>query len=328
MAAYPPDSSEHHPTRPQNEPDPVQDISTSSHSSLGLFPMVGQRGLPPELRFMIYDYVVTPDRLGNCIRDKINTRKYKDLLPWNGYILFEDTSNALALLRNGTLWEVDASYSLALRRNTNAFTLLASWGTLSNLYYLRTPKPMYGTFDHSLLLDMLKTIDILYALDIEHQRTHTGQKSWNAPLHGSILRNGVRIIRSHPYLSIDGYRFLRPRDSLFIQTMLLQLRRKPEINVRIYMVMPPWEGFAHEIEVNLKTFISQLRQDLTVTRLPRPWNTRIRHRITVVLAERKAEYEDRVAYWKERLRSIERDIEFDRATREELEGLGIWPLED
>jgi hypothetical protein len=107
----------------------------------------------------------------------------------------------------------------------------------------------------------------------------------------------------------------------FLQTLLLQLRRKPEINVRIMLPLTwtvgadfgEWE--ANKTERSIKVFIQRVWEDITLTRRPRPLTDYIRRRITLVVPDLS---EEQTAYWKGRFRWFERDIEWDTATQKEL----------
>lgn len=339
MAVHPPDIYELCPTIPQNQPDAIKGLSASrvnptcqtlpkSPSSVGFFPRPGQRGLPPELRIIIYDIAISLDADKDVTDILGYENKYLGILRFGSspFIYYEDSSRVLALLRNGPVWDNDASYSLDIARTTKAFTLLASWDSL------KFPDIDWEKDDHHLLA-LLKAIDLVYALDTEHQCKSTGSRSWRAPLHDTVLRTGVSVLWSR---LPQKWFWMFSGDSTFevaskipwphtarqlLQTMLLQLRRKPEINVRIMLHLPEYlpefvEGEMQKVETSIKEFFRQLRQGMTVTRLPRPLATCIHHRITLVAPE------DKTACWKDRLRCIERDIEWDTATLEEVNIMG------
>jgi hypothetical protein len=72
--------------------------------------------------------------------------------------------------------------------------------------------------------------------------------------------------------------------------------------------MVRWRGFpeyrewtAEKVEKSMKEFLGQMRQGMTVTRLPRPLTAYIRDRITLVVPVLA---EDQTAYWKDRLGAL------------------------
>jgi len=153
------------------------DSTTQTSSSLDFFPGPQQRGLPLEIRHMVYNEMNTlPDY----------ARELKDIRPIEGshWIHYEDTSSFLALLRSGHVWENDACSALEVQRATKNFTLITSWASLKH------SGDLIGSYDHY-LFDLLKTIDVVYAIDQEHQRTSTTVRKWTAPLPDDILKYGT-----------------------------------------------------------------------------------------------------------------------------------------
>ncbi|KAF2444421.1 hypothetical protein P171DRAFT_485877 [Karstenula rhodostoma CBS 690.94] len=293
---------------------------------LNFFPGPVQRGLPPELRLMVYDEVVKFSEFNKPL---------VKLLDGDHWIAYWKPSKALSLLRNGYIWENDASTSLEIQRGPQAFTLLVSWEAIA--YGLHTQERYW-------LLELLKAMDVVYAMDLEHQRTSTAPRKWAAPLHNSTIRDGTSCLWS--CLQRDQFwRFReldqdRTKDSIyrhtteqFIQTMILQLRRKPQINIRIFVYsrMLPWyhklvgavvlgnlgcrlgRGAADEVVANIKKFLAQLSKRQTLTGPPRPPKDTIRYRITLVSKE------DQIGYWKAQLREVEQQVRWEKATPEEIE---------
>ncbi|KAF1966504.1 hypothetical protein BU23DRAFT_560197 [Bimuria novae-zelandiae CBS 107.79] len=298
-------------------------LSKGSSSSVSFFPGPEQRGLPQEIRHMIYNELVTRDVL-HYDGSVLYNSKYHRLLHRDHWIYYEDTSCALALLRNGPVWENDASSAFVVRSATKVFTLFANWEALRYTGY-STPYYFSHYYDAKYyLLALLKAIDVVYSLDIEHQRTSTARRSWTAPLHDTILRTGISTLCYN--LPARGKRFWIFTDGIctsddrtaktFLQTTLLRLRLKPEINVRIavHWTLGPEcnEKEAKKIAMNLKEFVYQVWQGLTLTRLPRPASKGIHHRITLVFLEHQA------AFWKDRLSFLlELGVEWEMATPEE-----------
>jgi len=95
--------------------------------------------------------------------------------------------------------------------------------------------------------------------------------------------------------------------------MILHLRRKAEINIRIFVQSrssPPMN-----MERIIREFITQIRCGMTVTRLPRPITGYIRHKVTLVADESE------FGYWKDRLSCVGHDVEREKATEDN------WDLE-
>lgn len=249
------------------------------------------------------------------IYDEVNTSEwsregYHRLNFFGHWIYYARTSQALALLRNSDVWENDVSSALSVQRATKSFTLVVSW---EKLYYRRVFAPSCNW-----LLKALKAIDEVYAMDLDHQRKSTAARKWTTPLHSSLIRYGISCLRTFVDCSPSGVPYKddpthRPEE--FLQTMILQLRRKPEINVRI-LVWTDWapesiEEQAANVKVNIKQLLTRINRGET-TRLPRARDDIIRHQITLIsIAEQ-------IEYWKERLRSVEQQVQWEEADQDEV----------
>lgn len=341
------DSNEECPPTPHNQPNPIKNDTVSNPdkaymalprkpSALGFFPMPVQRALPPEIRGMIYNYVASLNI--KVVSNRILPHRGLCIRSFEGVIWYEDTSCALALLRNGHVWENDASSSLALSRATKAFTLLASYTQLTHPTWC--PNSL-GNHRRKLihhLHSLLKAIDVVYAMDMEQQRPSTAFRSWTAPLQDTVLRTGVSVLRSIvpqlPPMESHLLRKSHPTAEKFLQTLILQLRRNPEINIRIMLpegltkselrLYPELarDGLEKAVEAlceanakALKAFIRQIQRGMSLTRLPRPRTSYIRHRFTLVFLEPS---EEQASYWKDRFKGFEWEIEWDTATQDEM----------
>ena len=101
--------------------------------------------------------------------------------------------------------------------------------------------------------------------------------------------------------------------------MILQLRRVPEINVRIFVytlsLPKSVEEDAVKVEAHLKEFLTQISRGMTMTSLPRPSRDSIRIVITLISMK------DQLAFWKYRLKSIEHKVRWETATQDEIQ---VW----
>jgi len=261
------------------------DIPTSS-SQVNFFPGPGTRGLPLEVRLMVYDRVVGPEIRWVGLRWIGSERRYR--------IYVVDNSSALALLRNGHVWENDASSALEVRRATEAITFRVNWTSLDK------PEP---------LLELLKDIDAGYAMDqMQHRASSTALRKWAALVH-SFYDNVPELSPRLPWYEKHK----------LTQAIILQLRRKPEIKLQIDLRPLPTECFVLDdgdpkeawLRRHVKALLTQLGDGMTVSRTPRSTPEWIRHR--VVLVTRECELE----HWKVGLGSVERDIEWATNTKDD-----------
>lgn len=271
------------------------------------------QSLPTEIRQMIYDEAVSSPWYET---------KYRKLVTRDHYIYYEDTSQALALLRNGSFWESDACNAPEVKLAIQPFTLHAYWETLGTL---SGPKQGF-------LVGLLKGLDAVFAMDQEYQRaSSTRPRKWTAPLSPTVLKYGYLILRL--YLALDFGKNLwtfknEDRENeqdqtqspgAFLQTAILHLRRNSVINIRIFVhySLSATRGTrdARIIEQHIRTLLTPLSYGMTKTRLPRCSTTDlIRHSITLVT------YDEQFSYWKERLKCFEGQVQWEKATRDEDHG--------
>lgn len=287
--------------------DPI--LKDSSTLACSFFPGPGKRGLPTEIRQMIYDEAVSHPWFHS---------KYRVIIMRDHYIYFEDTSQALALLRNGSVWENDACNAPEVKLAIQPFTLHVYWEALSAL----------GGSEKGYLVGLLKGLDAVFAMDQEHQRASSiAPRKWTAPLSTTVLKYGYSILRSF-LIQEDNLWTFENEDrenewyqtqapGAFLQTAILHLRRSPVIDIRIfvYASYPPerFEWEAGDVEEHIRTLLTPN------TRLPRSVKDWIRHRITLVA------YGSQFSYWKERLKCFDGEVQWEEATQDESRG---GPMEE
>ncbi|CAI6267767.1 unnamed protein product [Periconia digitata] len=157
--------------------DPI--LEKSSPIACSFFSGLGKKGLPAEIRQMIYDEAVSFPWYHSI---------YETLITRDHYIAYENTSLALALLRSSNTWEDDAcnapKVKLAIQQ---PFTLHAYWQALGRR----------GGCEQGYLIGLLKGIDAVFAMDQEQQRASSIEpRKWTAPLAPSVLKYGYLILRS------------------------------------------------------------------------------------------------------------------------------------
>ncbi|PVI00895.1 hypothetical protein DM02DRAFT_628133 [Periconia macrospinosa] len=280
--------------------DPI--VEESSSVACSFFPRPGKKALPTEIRQMIYDEAVSFPWYHS---------KYEILLRNHHHITYEDTSLALALLRNGNIWENDACNAPKVKLAIQPFTLHVDWEAL----------PYQGC-----LLGLLTGIDAVFAMDQEHQRASSIEpRKWTAPLSPSVLKYGYLILRSFLPQEYNLWAFKnkdrgkewyqQQAPGAFLQTAILHLRRRPVINIRIFVYSPyspeKREREASLVEEHIWTLLIPLRRGMTVTRLPRSAENWIRHHITLVA------HDFQYAYWKKRLECFDSHVQWEKATEVE-----------
>lgn len=290
-------------------------LEDSSTLTCSFFPGPGKQGLPTEIRQMIYDEAVSLPWLHSKYKDS----KYKDLLTRDPYIYYEDTSQALALLRNGSVWENDACNAPVVKRAIQPFTLHVYWEALSTR---RRPAQGY-------VVGLLKGIDAVFAIDQQHQRASSiAPGKWTAPLSPAVLKYGPSLLRSFlvptdnlwTFRNEDrkNERYQKQSPGAFLQTAILHLRRNPMINMRIFVYSPylpdliDWD--AELVERHIRTLLTTLRHSITNTMLPQSAKDWIRHRITLVA------FDVQFPFWKERLKCFDGQVQWEKATRDEFQG--------
>lgn len=289
--------------------------STASMTvACGFFHAPGKKGLPREIRQIIYDEAVSLPWLRS---------KYKRIMTFDHYIFYEDTSLALALLRNGNIWERGACDAQAVKLAIQPFTLHVYWAAL---------RRRSGTLQGH-LVGLLKGLDVVFAMDLEHQRTFSNMpRKWAAPLSPTVLRYGRSTLkcflaqRENTCTSNNEDRenewYQKEPPGAFLQTALLHLRRNPTINIRIFVHSPmqltlngewkatyqKWEATHREWDATLAeeyigSLLDCLKRGMTNTRLPRSAKDYIHHHITLVT------YDAEFSYWKERLEGFDGEVQ-------------------
>lgn len=288
--------------------DPI--LKDSSTLACSFFPGPGKQGLPTEIRQMIYDEAVSFPWFHS---------KYEKIIMGDHYIYYEDTSQALALLRNGSVWENDACNAPKVKLAIQPFTLHVYWETLSTR----------SGFEQGYLVGLLKGLDAVFAMDQEHQRASSiAPRKWTAPLSPTVLKYGYSILRSFLIQERNWWTFKNEdrenewyqdkAPGAFLQTAILHLRRSPGIDIRIFVYSPyppeRREGEAERVEEHIRTLLTPLRRGITNTRLPRSAKDCIRHHITLVA------YDFQFSYWKERLKCFDSEVQWEKATQDESHG--------
>ncbi|KAF2446731.1 hypothetical protein P171DRAFT_238215 [Karstenula rhodostoma CBS 690.94] len=273
---------------PDSTPLPVQFWPDDHH-----------RGLPLELRLQIYDEVATTTFARfPCFRNPGTKMFYE----YNAY--------ALALLRNGTAWENDAAASLHVPRATEAVRILAD----AVSFTFRQPPTLRPP-----LLVLLKDIEAMHSTDQEDQQPSGGPRSWSAPIDTEILKWGY-VIAGGDCRVVEKGHLVGGRNAIgakqLAQAIILQLRRSPVIRVRIFLDgCVPWccHGSIWEntcIGANVKNFLDRVRECAPGYR-----RTGIRTHVTFITRAHRLEH------WKEKLGVMGKRVEWDVASKEELDML-------
>lgn len=247
----------------------------------------------------------------------------------------------LALLRNGAIWEKDAAHASEVRRATESLTFNVDWEN-ANLTHHAFYRPLEDTRVHRLecLLALLKAVDLVYAMDLEHQQASKVARSWAGPIHEPIMKYGTYSFLS--CLNRDDYLApVRGRNGgytpeKFLQIMTLQLCCRPEIDVRVIIRCNDIISFVNaplnfepsqvlelkfaRIEATIKGFSARLSSDMTVTILPRKSENWICHRITLVAGE------DEFEVLKNRLGNFKNQVQWEKATNDHFYNIldGRW----
>lgn len=285
--------------------DNEMDHSDYSLLRVGFIPTSEQRGLPPEIRDLIYTEIATHERLD---------QSYSRSLEACHWMYYRNNLDALNLLRNGDIWDTDAISAHAVQHATKTFTILAHWHTFLLPFFQHTK--------FRWLLDVLKGIDLVYALDMEYLSTSTTARKWAAPLSEWIMQHGIDhlwvIACSEPgRLPGKPLRLFHERaDRAFLRTAILQLRRVPEITVRILVyeqdgTFMRLENEAGDVEKSLKVLLKAIADGETMTRLPRRTKDVIRYKVVLVSKR------DQIELWKEKLDSVRNQVGWDIADEDE-----------
>ena len=276
---------------------------------LGFFPTSTQSGLLREIRDLIYKEIVA--------REQCDERYSRFLEPCH-WMYYSNNLKALNLIRNGPVWESDAISAREVHCATNPFTILAHWNTFV--------MPFGPNTSVDWLLNILKGNDLVSFMDAENRSASSSTRKWAAPLSQSILKHGTDYLWAVACSSLccprgEPLRDLFDReDRLFMQTAILQLRRIPEINVRILVYSSEESLVAREpdamlIEGPLQRLLTAVAEGLTLTRLPRRAEATIRYNFTLVSTS------DQIEFWKNRLSSMRHQVAWDLANDDEEE---IW----
>jgi hypothetical protein len=285
--------------------DPM--LEDSSTLACSFFPGPGKQGLPTEIRQQIYDEAVSLPWLHS---------KYKEIITRDHYIYYEDTSQALALLRNGSVWENDACNAPEVKLAIRPFTLHVYWEALSTR----------GGHEQGYLVGLLKGLDVVFAIDQEHQRASSiAPRKWTVPPSPTVLKYGYSILRSF-LIQEDNWWTFKNEDrenkwyqkqapGAFLQTAILHLRRSPVINIRVFVYAryPPEDGDweADHVRNHIRALLTPLRRGITNTKLPRSAKDWIRHHITLVA------YDSQFSYWIEKLKCFDGEVQWEKATQDE-----------